>query len=119
MFDLSFSDFLERVSKYRMLLDRQLIKDHEFGIELANNLVLVVSSKLSDSVTTLTKREVHLVDQYLERHIRNEDFMPFPSCFLAPNDIVEDRKLELRPRYLEINKLICQAKEKLSSGSSP
>ncbi len=102
--------FLGKLTKFRQLLKRELITDDEFGVTIGLALISTEKNSMKHCFDELNQEEIAFIDKYFEQKVRSENYMPFPSSFLAPNDDVEETKRELRPRYLAINDLIQQAK---------
>ncbi len=112
-FEITKDKFYERLVKYRMLVDRGLLTIDEHASENLGNLLWLEENCLEHCIENLIPSEVDAIDQLLDTTIRNCNFMPFPSSFLVRfdnEDLVEAKKLELRPRYVLVSESIASAK---------
>ena len=111
MFEQPVDAFYVRVSRYRSLLARKLVEHRELGAGLIHALVWLPNDALENCFSELSEDEVEAVDRYMGERIRPENYMPFPSSYITPTVNVEEKKKELRPRYVQIDKLIQRAKK--------
>jgi hypothetical protein len=97
--------------KLAKLLETRRITFEEYAYNLTLAIVSGLEDDIPDCVKTIPPELADAYAEYLRTTVESVDFMPSPTAFLVgpyTEEKIEQRKRELRPRYLRLHQLMNQ-----------